>query len=838
MGTNGNRLVFTLDGTGTVNGKLAYDAGTTVRYFTVNGTLIVEPGGLVYDPVMSAGSVFILNSGATLEIGQSQGITNVTTSATTINTNIAICFGGTNYYSPAANYVYIGTGGQATGTGLPSKVNSLTDNNTGGVLTNTYAGAMTISNSFALATGAKVRLYAGYTDTASNFLVGGVIQASGTWGSTSSTATHTNNTYFDATTGILNVANGAGATKLAYTTVPSTGTAGTAFSVTVQSQDASGNPANLSSATTITLSKASGSGTLSGTLTGVITAGANSVTISTPVYSAADTMTLTATASGGVTLTAVTSGNIVFSAGAASQLVVTTQPSASTVAGVAFATQPVVTIEDQYGNTVTSGADSTVSVALTLTTGTGTLGGTTSMNAVAGVANFSGKGLNINLVGANKVLTATATVTAGTKTTTTSPAFAITFAAASQLVVTTQPSASTVAGVAFATQPVVTIEDQYGNTVTSGADSTRVVTAALTTGSGTLSGTTTATAAAGVANFAGNNLSINLVGADKVLTFTTTGGVITSTTTSPAFAITFAAANAYRITDAASGSPVAGAGDQLTITLVDQFGNTVTSFSSDKTLTFSGLSTADNGTHPTVTDKTGSAVNLGTTEAITFASGVSSSAGGAAVLKAYKAETATLNVLDSDGLSSTSTGGAGVSLTIANVNPSATDLAVTRTVGTRLLIALSNLTNHWSDANSDNVTLASVNTTTAHGATLVTNSSFILCPSNAPNVNDTITYSISDGHGGTGTGHINITIDAFVTGQTSGQINVSGSTATLTFQGIPGYTYITQRSIDSMETWTDIRTNLDNSGPFQVIDDFSDLGSPPSQAFYRLKWQP
>ena len=725
MGTNGNRLVFTLDGTGTVNGKLAYDAGTTVRYFTVNGTLIVEPGGLVYDPVMSAGSVFILNSGATLEIGQSQGITNVTTSATTINTNIAICFGGTNYYSPAANYVYIGTGGQATGTGLPSKVNSLTDNNTGGVLTNTYAGAMTISNSFALATGAKVRLYAGYTDTASNFLVGGVIQASGTWGSTSSTATHTNNTYFDATTGILNVANGAGATKLAYTTVPSTGTAGTAFSVTVQSQDASGNPANLSSATTITLSKASGSGTLSGTLTGVITAGANSVTISTPVYSAADTMTLTATASGGVTLTAVTSGNIVFSAGAASQLVVTTQPSASTVAGVAFATQPVVTIEDQYGNTVTSGADST-----------------------------------------------------------------------------------------------------------------RVVTAALTTGSGTLSGTTTATAAAGVANFAGNNLSINLVGADKVLTFTTTGGVITSTTTSPAFAITFAAANAYRITDAASGSPVAGAGDQLTITLVDQFGNTVTSFSSDKTLTFSGLSTADNGTHPTVTDKTGSAVNLGTTEAITFASGVSSSAGGAAVLKAYKAETATLNVLDSDGLSSTSTGGAGVSLTIANVNPSATDLAVTRTVGTRLLIALSNLTNHWSDANSDNVTLASVNTTTAHGATLVTNSSFILCPSNAPNVNDTITYSISDGHGGTGTGHINITIDAFVTGQTSGQINVSGSTATLTFQGIPGYTYITQRSIDSMETWTDIRTNLDNSGPFQVIDDFSDLGSPPSQAFYRLKWQP
>src|ERR1019366_4549619 len=97
---------------------------------------------------------------------------------------------------------------------------------------------------------------------------------------------------------------------------PATGTAGTAFSVTVQSQDAGGNPTNLASATTITLSIATGGGTLSGTLTGSIGIGANSVTIATPVYSKSDTLTLTATASGGVTLTAVTSGNIVFSAGA------------------------------------------------------------------------------------------------------------------------------------------------------------------------------------------------------------------------------------------------------------------------------------------------------------------------------------------------------------------------------------------------------------------------------------------------------------------------------------------------------------------------------------------
>jgi hypothetical protein len=47
------------------------------------------------------------------------------------------------------------------------------------------------------------------------------------------------------------------------------------------------------------LSKASGGGTLSGTLTGTIPTSGNSVTISTPVYSKSDTMTLTATATAG-----------------------------------------------------------------------------------------------------------------------------------------------------------------------------------------------------------------------------------------------------------------------------------------------------------------------------------------------------------------------------------------------------------------------------------------------------------------------------------------------------------------------------------------------------------
>ena len=104
------------------------------------------------------------------------------------------------------------------------------------------------------------------------------------------------------------------------------------------------------------------------------------------------------------------------------KLAFTTQPSVSTVSGVAFAQQPIVTIQDAAGNTVITATDS---ITLSLSTGTGTLGGTLSMNAVNGVADFSGKGVNINQTGSNKVLTASAT---GLTSATTTPPFTITAA--------------------------------------------------------------------------------------------------------------------------------------------------------------------------------------------------------------------------------------------------------------------------------------------------------------------------------------------------------------------------------------------------------------------------
>jgi hypothetical protein len=97
------------------------------------------------------------------------------------------------------------------------------------------------------------------------------------------------------------------ATKLAITSVNGgvSPTVGTAFSVVVQSQDASGNPANVDSTTGVSLSRSTGTGTLGGTTTGSIANGASSVTISGVTYSVAETgVILTATRTSGMSLTA------------------------------------------------------------------------------------------------------------------------------------------------------------------------------------------------------------------------------------------------------------------------------------------------------------------------------------------------------------------------------------------------------------------------------------------------------------------------------------------------------------------------------------------------------
>ena len=404
-------------------------------------------------------------------------------------------------------------------------------------------------------------------------------------------------------------------------------------------------------------------------------------------------------------------------------------------------------------------------------------------------------------------------------------------ALAGKLVFTTLP-VTTMAGVASG---VITVQrqDAFDNPATNGA--TAVTLTSSSTGAKFYSadGTTQITSA----SILDNQTSASFLYADTVAgnpTITNSASGLTSA--SQQEIVIPAAANAYRITDAACGSPAAGVGDQLTITLVDQFGNTEVGFNGNRNLAFSGLSTAGDGTLPTVTDKDGAAQNETNSTAITFTSGVSSGGG---MLKAYKAQTQTLNATDGT-LSSTATGGAGVNLTIANAAPVANDMTVTRAAGTLVAVAKSDLAAHWSDANHDVIMLASVSATSTNSQSVTSNATFIVYPSSAPNVNDQISYTISDGTAPPVTGHVNLTVMAFVqTGQSIAPI-VGGNSVTLKFYGIANLTYITQRSTN-MTDYVNIHTNTvgANGAPFTVTDNFSDLGgNKPSSAYYRLKYSP
>ena len=155
----------------------------------------------------------------------------------------------------------------------------------------------------------------------------------------------------------------------------------------------------------------------------------------------------------------------------------------------------MVTVQDAEGNTVTTDT-STVALAITAATpatgGPGTLTCTPTA-ATNGVAAFTG--CSIDTAGTAYQLTASDDAL----TPADSAAFDVTVGPASQLVFTTQPG-DAAAGTAFGTQPVVTVEDAGGNTVTS--DTSIPSRWRSASGAGTLSGCSETTTA-GVGSFSG-----------------------------------------------------------------------------------------------------------------------------------------------------------------------------------------------------------------------------------------------------------------------------------------------------------------------------------------------
>jgi PKD repeat protein len=375
------------------------------------------------------------------------------------------------------------------------------------------------------------------------------------------------------------------AAVLAFITQPSNSTGGIPFLTqpVVALEDAFNNVVT-GPTDTITLQidegdpNTTGSGSLMGTSSLALTGSTGMASFTNLALSLTGTYVLKASDSTNNAITSVDSAPIFIGVGPATQIVLVTPPSDST-GGVIFATQPVVAIEDAGGDIVTGYAD-TVSVTVYEPTTTD-IGGVLIANAdvdiTTGLAKFSG--LYIDPVNVYQLSFADDTLEPNFGTVYYSP-LNITVGPPSQIAFTTEPGNGT-AGSAFV-QPVVTLEDAGGNTVTT--NNTQEITITINSGpnGSTLQGTNQLTVTDGVATF--TNLQINKAGTNYSLTATPTGSALAAVNSTPNF--TIAPGAAVLLTVSGFPSPdIAGAAHSVTVTAMDGFGNVATGYTGTVAIT-------------------------------------------------------------------------------------------------------------------------------------------------------------------------------------------------------------------------------------------------------------
>ncbi|MDQ8155597.1 MAG: Ig-like domain-containing protein, partial [Gemmatimonadota bacterium] len=243
----------------------------------------------------------------------------------------------------------------------------------------------------------------------------------------------------------------------------------------------------------------------------------------------------------------------------ATQLAVTAMPSAG-VAGAALSTVTVAAL-DANGNLVPT-FNGDVRVALASNPGNATISGITTVEAVRGVATFTG--LSLNRPGSGY----TFTFSSGALREATSGGFSIAAGPAATLVMDALP-ASVTAGTALAATQVQAL-DALGNVATGFTGSVTVALAGGPAGAA-LAGATTQNATAGVATFSG--LTITKVGTGYALT--ATAGTLPPIT-SGTFAVTPGAPKTLEIVSGADQSAVVGTRlAAISVRLLDTWGNAI-----------------------------------------------------------------------------------------------------------------------------------------------------------------------------------------------------------------------------------------------------------------------
>lgn len=376
--------------------------------------------------------------------------------------------------------------------------------------------------------------------------------------------------------------------------------------------------------------------------------------------------------------------------GAAHHLIVTAASSTPT-AGVAD--NLTITAKDENNNTVTtytgsrnltfsgapaspSGTKPTVSNSSGTATNFGSATAITFTAGVAAVTSTKNGVMRLYASGETDI-----TVSDGSIATEAPLEVTVVSTTASKLVLT---AATTTPTAGVADNLTTTAQDTYGNTATSYTGARNLTfTGPLASPGGTLPTVSSSSGAeiafgtatpinfsSGVASVSGSSNGTMKLYKSGAATVKVSDGTLSAT-----LATTTAAAAASKfLLAAASTTPVAGAADNLTTTAQDAYGNTATSYTGARNLTFTGSSASPNGTLPTVVNSAGTAINFGSATAINFTAGVASVASSKnGVMKLNRAGSASIGVSDGS---------------ISNPTP----LAVTISPGTASRWALTNVT--------------------------------------------------------------------------------------------------------------------------------------------------
>lgn len=365
---------------------------------------------------------------------------------------------------------------------------------------------------------------------------------------------------FNVSTGpasILTITGGNNQTNLAASALPNP------LSVTVT--DAAGNPVG---GIAVTWAVSSGAGSLAAASS--LTNGAGIATDSWTLGPLTGVQTVSATAAG------LTGSPATFSAtatsGTATHVVFSSRPG-NAIAGANLSPSIVISALDSAGNVATT-FSGPVSVTFAANPGGATLNGTTTVNAVAGVASFGGISITKAATGYRLL------ASSGTLTNDTLPPFTISAAVAAMLSITVGDNQAAAISHALVLPLGVTVTDAFGNPVAGFPVSWSVV----TTGGGSVGGTTTLTNGAGVATTSWTLGSIvgrhsvaatgtGLVGSPATFSATATAGVATQL-----------------VITSQPGGGLAGAAFGLVVTAQDASGDVATSFTGNVSLAL--------GTHP------------------------------------------------------------------------------------------------------------------------------------------------------------------------------------------------------------------------------------------------